>query len=167
MIVNMSATATQEQIEHVMERIKECGFLPHLIQGAERTVIGVVGKNRGRRSRSGSASRRAGRGRHHFDFAAIHAGEPRTAAAANGGGRERREDRRAQPRRDRGAVLGRIARAIDGDRARREGGRRESASRRRVQTAHFAVRFSGPRPRRAEDSCGSERRRPACPSSPK
>ncbi|MGH9681679.1 MAG: 3-deoxy-7-phosphoheptulonate synthase, partial [Candidatus Acidiferrales bacterium] len=50
MIVNMSATATQEQIEHVMERIKECGFLPHLIQGAERTVIGVVGKNRGRRS---------------------------------------------------------------------------------------------------------------------
>jgi 3-deoxy-7-phosphoheptulonate synthase len=33
-----------------MERIKECGFLPHLIEGAERTVIGVVGKNRGRRS---------------------------------------------------------------------------------------------------------------------
>src|SRR5258708_39217458 len=50
MIVNMSATATKEQINHVMDRIKECGFLPHLIQGAERTVIGVVGKNRGRRS---------------------------------------------------------------------------------------------------------------------
>jgi 3-deoxy-7-phosphoheptulonate synthase len=50
MIVNMSATATKEQIQHVMDRIKECGFLPHLIQGAERTVIGVVGKNRGRRS---------------------------------------------------------------------------------------------------------------------
>src|ERR1700681_4284362 len=50
MIVNMSATATEEQIQHVMDRIKECGFLPHLIQGAERTVIGVVGKNRGRRS---------------------------------------------------------------------------------------------------------------------
>ena len=50
MIVNMSAGATKEQIEHVMDRIKECGFLPHLIQGAERTVIGVVGKNRGRRS---------------------------------------------------------------------------------------------------------------------
>jgi 3-deoxy-7-phosphoheptulonate synthase len=50
MIVNMSATATKEQVEHVMDRIKECGFLPHLIQGAERTVIGVVGKNRGRRS---------------------------------------------------------------------------------------------------------------------
>ncbi len=50
MIVNMAATATQEEINHVMDRIKECGFLPHLIQGAERTVIGVVGKNRGRRS---------------------------------------------------------------------------------------------------------------------
>lgn len=50
MIVNMSATATKEQIKHVMDRIKECGFLPHLIEGAERTVIGVVGKNRGRRS---------------------------------------------------------------------------------------------------------------------
>ena len=50
MIVNMSSTATQEQIDHVIERIKECGFLPHLIIGAERTVIGVVGKNRGRRN---------------------------------------------------------------------------------------------------------------------
>jgi 3-deoxy-7-phosphoheptulonate synthase len=50
MIVNMSSSATQEEIEHVMERIKECGFLPHLIKGAERTVIGVVGKNRGRRN---------------------------------------------------------------------------------------------------------------------
>src|ERR1700683_3245168 len=50
MIVNMSANATEEQIQHVMDRIKECGFLPHLIQGAERTVIGVVGKNRGRRA---------------------------------------------------------------------------------------------------------------------
>jgi 3-deoxy-7-phosphoheptulonate synthase len=50
MIVNMSSAATKEQINHVMDRIKECGFLPHLIQGAERTVIGVVGKNRGRRS---------------------------------------------------------------------------------------------------------------------
>ncbi len=50
MIVNMSAGATKEQIQHVMARIKECGFLPHLIEGAERTVIGVVGKNRGRRA---------------------------------------------------------------------------------------------------------------------
>jgi 3-deoxy-7-phosphoheptulonate synthase len=49
MIINMSATATAEQIEHVIERIKECGYQAHVIQGAERTVIGAIGSN-GRRS---------------------------------------------------------------------------------------------------------------------
>jgi 3-deoxy-7-phosphoheptulonate synthase len=48
MIVNMSPEATEEQIEHVIQRIKECGFQAHVIRGAERTVIGAVGKN-GRR----------------------------------------------------------------------------------------------------------------------
>ena len=48
MIVNMSRNATEEQIEHVIERIKECGFQPHVIRGAERTVIGAVGSG-GRR----------------------------------------------------------------------------------------------------------------------
>ena len=48
MIVNMSPEATEEQIEHVIERIKECGFQPHVIRGAERTVIGAVGSG-GRR----------------------------------------------------------------------------------------------------------------------
>jgi 3-deoxy-7-phosphoheptulonate synthase len=43
MIVNMSPKATEEQIEHVITRIKECGFQPHVIRGAERTVIGAVG----------------------------------------------------------------------------------------------------------------------------
>jgi 3-deoxy-7-phosphoheptulonate synthase len=49
MIVNMSRNATPEQIEHVVERIKECGFQAHVIRGAERTVIGCVGSS-GRRS---------------------------------------------------------------------------------------------------------------------
>ncbi len=48
MIVNMSPEATEEQIQHVIERIKECGFQAHVISGAERTVIGAVG-NSGRR----------------------------------------------------------------------------------------------------------------------
>ena len=43
MIVNMSGTATPEEINHVIDRIKECGFQAHVIQGAERTVIGAVG----------------------------------------------------------------------------------------------------------------------------
>jgi 3-deoxy-7-phosphoheptulonate synthase len=50
MMINMSCSATEEQISHVVERIKECGFEPHLIRGAERTVIGAVGKGRGRRA---------------------------------------------------------------------------------------------------------------------
>ena len=49
MIVNMTTTATSEEINHVIDRIKECGYQAHVIQGAERTVIGAVGSN-GRRS---------------------------------------------------------------------------------------------------------------------
>src|SRR6185436_16250020 len=49
MIINMSTLATEEEINHVIERVKECGFQAHVIQGAERTVIGAVGSN-GRRA---------------------------------------------------------------------------------------------------------------------
>jgi 3-deoxy-7-phosphoheptulonate synthase len=48
MIVNMQPGATEDQIEHVIERVKECGFQAHVIRGAERTVIGCVGSG-GRR----------------------------------------------------------------------------------------------------------------------
>ncbi len=43
MIVNMSQLATESEIAHVVERIKECGFQAHIIHGTERTVIGAVG----------------------------------------------------------------------------------------------------------------------------
>jgi 3-deoxy-7-phosphoheptulonate synthase len=49
MIVNMSTQATNAEIDHVIDRIKECGFQAHVIKGAERTVIGAVG-NTGRRA---------------------------------------------------------------------------------------------------------------------
>jgi 3-deoxy-7-phosphoheptulonate synthase len=49
MIVNMASSATPEQINHVIDRIRECGFQAHVIQGEERTVIGAVG-NSNRRS---------------------------------------------------------------------------------------------------------------------
>lgn len=49
MIINMSSLATPAEIKHVIERIKECGYQAHVIQGAERTVIGAVGNN-GRRA---------------------------------------------------------------------------------------------------------------------
>jgi len=45
----MSTQATPEEINHIIERIKECGYQAHVIQGAERTVIGAVGSS-GRRA---------------------------------------------------------------------------------------------------------------------
>ena len=45
MIVNMRAGASDEEIDHVIERVRELGYQPHVIRGAERTVIGVVGKS--------------------------------------------------------------------------------------------------------------------------
>jgi 3-deoxy-7-phosphoheptulonate synthase len=44
MIINMNVNATEEQIDHVVKRIQECGFQAHLSRGEERAVIGVVGK---------------------------------------------------------------------------------------------------------------------------
>ncbi len=46
MIFNMLGEATDEQITHIVDRIKECGYEAHLIRGKERTVIGVVGNSR-------------------------------------------------------------------------------------------------------------------------
>jgi 3-deoxy-7-phosphoheptulonate synthase len=45
MIINMAVNATEEQIDHVVQRIQECGFQAHLSRGEERAVIGVVGKS--------------------------------------------------------------------------------------------------------------------------
>ena len=45
MIINMSAQASEEEIDHVTDRIKECGYQAHVIRGTERTVIGAVGSN--------------------------------------------------------------------------------------------------------------------------
>jgi 3-deoxy-7-phosphoheptulonate synthase len=50
MIVNMAGTATEEEINHVVARIKEYGFQAHLIRGEERTVIGIVGNSDKHRS---------------------------------------------------------------------------------------------------------------------
>jgi 3-deoxy-7-phosphoheptulonate synthase len=49
MIFNMLGEASEEQINHIVDRIKECGFEAHLIRGKERTVIGVVGNSDRRR----------------------------------------------------------------------------------------------------------------------
>jgi 3-deoxy-7-phosphoheptulonate synthase len=45
----MKRAATEEEINHVIDRIKECGFQAHVVRGEERTIIGAVGSS-GRRS---------------------------------------------------------------------------------------------------------------------
>jgi len=48
MIVNMSDGATEAQIEHIIQRIREAGFQPHVTRGTERTIVAAVGSG-GRR----------------------------------------------------------------------------------------------------------------------
>ncbi len=43
MIVAMKAGATEEQINHISDRIRGFGYTPHVIRGTERTVIAAVG----------------------------------------------------------------------------------------------------------------------------
>ncbi len=44
MIVAMIAGASEAQIEHICERIRQFGYAPHVIRGEERTVIAAIGK---------------------------------------------------------------------------------------------------------------------------
>src|SRR3984885_3212936 len=46
MIVNMSERATEQEIAHVIERIREAGYQPHVTRGVERTIVAAVGNGR-------------------------------------------------------------------------------------------------------------------------
>src|SRR5205809_5749267 len=43
MIIVLRPNSTPAQIDHILDRIKELGFKPHLSQGEHRTIIGVIG----------------------------------------------------------------------------------------------------------------------------
>src|ERR1700686_3531689 len=46
MIVNMSEKASEQEINHVIERIREAGYQPHVTRGTERTIVAAVGSGR-------------------------------------------------------------------------------------------------------------------------
>ncbi len=46
MIIVMKSDATEDDIKHVEEKIKEWGLKPHISRGIERTIIGVIGDER-------------------------------------------------------------------------------------------------------------------------
>ena len=43
MIIVLRRDSTAEQIDHILERIRDLGFKPHLSRGEVRTIIGVIG----------------------------------------------------------------------------------------------------------------------------
>jgi 3-deoxy-7-phosphoheptulonate synthase len=43
MIIVLKPNSTDKQIEHILERIQQLGFKPHLSRGEQRTIIGVIG----------------------------------------------------------------------------------------------------------------------------
>lgn len=43
MIIVLRPDATEEQINHIIERVQKLGLKPHLSKGTQRTIIGVIG----------------------------------------------------------------------------------------------------------------------------
>lgn len=43
MIIVLKPDATEEQVQHIVERVQKLGLKPHLSKGTERTIIGVIG----------------------------------------------------------------------------------------------------------------------------
>src|SRR5450432_1540064 len=43
MVINMAAGYTEAQLQHVIDRVKECGFQPHVTRGTERAIVAAVG----------------------------------------------------------------------------------------------------------------------------
>jgi len=43
MILVIRPDATLEQLEHIIERVRELGFTPHVSRGESRTIVGVIG----------------------------------------------------------------------------------------------------------------------------
>jgi 3-deoxy-7-phosphoheptulonate synthase len=46
MIVNMSEGATEDQIQHVADRIREAGYQAHITRGTQRAIVAAVGSGR-------------------------------------------------------------------------------------------------------------------------
>ena len=43
MVINMSPGYTDAQLQHIIDRVKECGFTPHVTRGTERAIVAAVG----------------------------------------------------------------------------------------------------------------------------
>ncbi len=148
MMIVMKETATDEEVEAVVEKIESAGALAHRIVGARLTVIGAIGdveqdvnvEGLGLEGQPGVDRVMPILKPYKLASAQITHGE-RTVLDIGGrkvGGEQLRADRRT--------VHGRVARADAADRARGARRRRHAAARRRLQAAHLPLRLPGPRP---------------------
>jgi 3-deoxy-7-phosphoheptulonate synthase len=48
MVINMAPGYTEEQLQHIIDRVKECGFQPHVTRGTERAIVAAVGSGANR-----------------------------------------------------------------------------------------------------------------------
>jgi 3-deoxy-7-phosphoheptulonate synthase len=46
MVVNMAEDATEEHVQHIIDRVNEAGYQAHVIHGTERTIVAAVGSGR-------------------------------------------------------------------------------------------------------------------------
>ncbi|HLJ87262.1 MAG TPA: 3-deoxy-7-phosphoheptulonate synthase [Candidatus Angelobacter sp.] len=50
MVINMAANASEADLQHVIDRVRECGFQPHVTRGEERAIVAAVGSGGSRSS---------------------------------------------------------------------------------------------------------------------
>lgn len=43
MVINMARSASEDDLQRVVARAKECGFQPYVVKGVERTIVAAVG----------------------------------------------------------------------------------------------------------------------------
>src|SRR5437773_12328901 len=46
MIIVLKPEATEREIDHILDRLRELGLKSHISKGQERTIIGVIGDDR-------------------------------------------------------------------------------------------------------------------------
>ena len=156
-MIVMKPTATEEDIQSVIDRIESCGARAHPSRGEEVTVIGAIGDR--------EHVQRLGLEGHQGVEQVVPILQPYklSSTPVPSWRAHRHRDRRATDRRralhdDRRAVHGRVARPGALDRAHRGRRRRVDVPRRRLQAALLAVQLPGarsggpatcwPRPRR-------------------
>ena len=166
MMIVMKPTATEEDIQAVIDRIESCGARAHPSRGEEVTVIGAIGDREHvqRLGLEGHAGRRAGRP----DPAPVQAllgpvplmeSDPSSRSTGDRIGGEH-FTMIAGPC----TVESRDQTLVDG--AHRGRGRRLDVPRRRLQAALVAVQLPGPRPGGPAAAGRGQGARPACRSSP-